>query len=232
MWAGGSILMDSTTDIGGDAKASAPTGTTCNAASTSYQITGRRRRRDRDRMRPGHGDRRQRPGGHRAPRRPPSRRCRPYTFAPINYPGIDCYGGVGRLHRGEHLGDRRELVQHVQEPERDVDVGRLRDLADLPVDQRRSSTSSDITLSRRPDDRHERADRLRQHGDDRADGRRDRRRAGGRLDLHPARGVVVHDERRRLLDLLAELDRVRERRRRRPVRRDRRRSSTRPARWP
>ena len=38
VWAGGSILNGG--HIYGDAKASAPSGTTCSAASTSYQITG------------------------------------------------------------------------------------------------------------------------------------------------------------------------------------------------
>ena len=38
VWAGGSILNSG--HIYGDAKASAPSGTTCSAASTSYQITG------------------------------------------------------------------------------------------------------------------------------------------------------------------------------------------------
>ena len=87
--------MDSTTDIGGDAKASAPTGTVCNATSTSYQIQDGDVDRDGDRLRPHHGDRRERRSRGRRRRRRPSRRCPPYTFAAINYPGLVCYGGVG-----------------------------------------------------------------------------------------------------------------------------------------
>ena len=40
MWVGGSVNATNGVVIEGDAKASAPTGTSCDAASTSYQIVG------------------------------------------------------------------------------------------------------------------------------------------------------------------------------------------------
>jgi len=94
VWAGGSILNSGR--IYGDAKASGPSGTTCSAASTSYQITG------------GTVDGNATACGritgtvsgvNRWPGIPttqPAVQPLPaYTFDPANYPGIHCYPSGG-----------------------------------------------------------------------------------------------------------------------------------------
>ena len=94
VWAGGSIHMDSTTDIQGTAKASAPTGTTCNAASTSYEITDG----SVDGSATACGRVTATAGSVQAGTNttPPTVETMPsYTFSAINYPGITCYGGSG-----------------------------------------------------------------------------------------------------------------------------------------
>jgi hypothetical protein len=94
VWAGGSVLLDTTTQIGGNAKASAPTGTACNATSTSYQIesgtiAGTATACGRITATAGVSL----PGTSTAP--PTVETLPTYTFAEVNYPGLTCYGGPG-----------------------------------------------------------------------------------------------------------------------------------------
>jgi hypothetical protein len=94
VWAGGSILNSG--HIYGDAKASAPSGTTCSAASTSYQITGGTVDGDATACGRVTGA----VGGVTSagtPSTPPAVESLPtFVFDPANYPGIHCYdAGVG-----------------------------------------------------------------------------------------------------------------------------------------
>ncbi len=91
VWAGGSILNGG--HIHGDAKASAPSGTTCSAASTSYQIIGGTVDGDATACGRITGT----VGGARTAgvaSTPPAVQSLPeFTFDPANYPGIHCYDG-------------------------------------------------------------------------------------------------------------------------------------------
>jgi hypothetical protein len=94
LWAGGSILLDATTQVGGDAKASAPTGTACDATSTSYQIedgtvAGTATACGRVTATAGTSL----PGTSTTP--PTVETLPTFTFAEVNYPGLVCYGGAG-----------------------------------------------------------------------------------------------------------------------------------------
>jgi hypothetical protein len=91
-WAGGSILNSGT--INGNAKASAPTGTVCNASSTSYQIQGGTvvgTATACGRITAAAGV--SLAGTSSTP--PTSESLPQFTFDLANYPTLSCYGGIG-----------------------------------------------------------------------------------------------------------------------------------------
>jgi hypothetical protein len=93
VWAGGSILNAG--HIYGDATASAPSGTICSAASTSYEITGGTVDGDATACGRITGS----VGGTTAagtPTAPPPVQTLPtFAFDPANYPGINCFPNIG-----------------------------------------------------------------------------------------------------------------------------------------
>jgi hypothetical protein len=92
-WAGGSIFNAG--EITGDAKASAPTGTTCSVASTSYEITGG----TVDGNATACGKITGSVGGTRSggtnTTQPSVQTTPEYVFDPANYPGLHCYPSTG-----------------------------------------------------------------------------------------------------------------------------------------
>jgi hypothetical protein len=92
-WAGGSIFNAG--EVTGDAKASAPTGASCSAASTSYEITGG----TVDGSATACGKITGSVGGTRLAgtnTTQPSVQTTPeYVFDPANYPGVHCYPSTG-----------------------------------------------------------------------------------------------------------------------------------------
>jgi hypothetical protein len=95
VWTGGSIISNG--EIEGTAKTGAPSGTLCSPTSTNYQITGGTI----------HGNATacgqinstvvppstSSPGTYSS--RPPVTNLPTYTFDPLNYPGLTCFGGPG-----------------------------------------------------------------------------------------------------------------------------------------
>lgn len=99
IWVGGSINASATTTIAGDAKASAPTGTACNPASTSYEITGGSVAGSATACgRITSSSALSQPGTSSTP--PTVESLPGYTFSPANYPSLTCYGGVGTCNEG------------------------------------------------------------------------------------------------------------------------------------
>jgi hypothetical protein len=93
VWAGGSILNDGR--IYGDAKASGPSGTTCSAASTSYQITGGAVDGDATACGQISGTVGGLPSAGIPTTQPAVQPLPAYTFDPANYPLINCYPSGG-----------------------------------------------------------------------------------------------------------------------------------------
>jgi hypothetical protein len=95
VWANGSISLGTTATVGGDAKASAPSGTTCNATSTSYQITDGQVQGNATAC----GRITSTVGGTRSPgtnTTPPAVEPLPtFTFDVNNYPSLQCYPSTG-----------------------------------------------------------------------------------------------------------------------------------------
>ena len=91
VWAGGSILNSG--HIFGDAKASAPSGTTCSAASASYQITGGAVDGDATACGQITGTVLGVTAAGTATTPPAVETLPTFTFDPANYPGIHCFDG-------------------------------------------------------------------------------------------------------------------------------------------
>ncbi len=94
VWVGGSIAATNGVVIEGDAKASAPTGTSCNSTSTSYQIAGGSVWGDATacgRITSSVGGT---PLAGVNTAAPPVIPLPTYTFDPANYPGVNCYPSV------------------------------------------------------------------------------------------------------------------------------------------
>jgi hypothetical protein len=94
VWVGGSIHGTNGVVIEGDAKASAPTGTSCNSSGTDYEITGGAVLGDATAC----GQITSTVTGTSLPgvntAAPPVIPLPSYTFDPANYPGLNCYPSV------------------------------------------------------------------------------------------------------------------------------------------
>ena len=207
VWAGGSVLNSG--HIFGDAKASAPSGTTCSAASASYQITGGAV--DGDATACG-----QITGtvlgvtSAGVPSTPPAvQTLPPFTFDPANYPGIHCYdGGTGTC--GSTTSTTAVTTGNAAIAARqDEPVGHVRDLAVEPVAEHRRQPRRDRDR-RRHHDRDERPDRFRQHHRGQPRGRCDGRDARRGLAVRAHRHLQRPGrQQQRLQHLRQERDRVR-----------------------
>jgi hypothetical protein len=89
VWVGGSIMMSNGAQVGGDAKASAPTGTSCSSVSTSYQIAGGSVLGEATACGRITSSGASVPGVNTAA--PPVIPLPEYTFDVANYPGINCF---------------------------------------------------------------------------------------------------------------------------------------------
>ena len=189
VWAGGSILNSG--HIYGDAMASAPSGTTCSAASASYQITGGAVDGDATACGQITGtvlgvtsagvaiDAAGRPDAAHVHVRPSQLPRHPLLRRGYRYL---------RLH---DLDDGRDDRQRGDRGRQDEPVGHVRDLADEPVAEHRREPRRDRDR-RRHDDRDERPDRLRQHHRGQPGGRCDGRDGSSwsRCTSPPARAAT------------------------------------------